>query len=240
MSEKIILASGRGTKLYRNDASELTIKIEFPDSNGDDAASFTDESLMYISDTTLFYEKIDDVFDDPSKMILKIAPNAPYMVVNTTGFRISLDFSEEILSHKTVYDPYLYEEEDHERVDPEQFEQQHKIPEGYVDILAKWYSIKFTYSDENLIFIRPGLGISYQTHTMRQENWKVETGHPIIISGSRVIYDTKPGDEFQHPVGGIHTIINPTEEWISITETYKGDFDEEDIVRVFNPNNYGV
>ena len=41
------------------------------------------------------------------------------------------------------------------------------------------------------------------------------------------------------PLGAMHTVINPTDDWILIKEHCEGTFDEEDIVRVFNPNHYG-
>ncbi len=55
--------------------------------------------------------------------------------------------------------------------DPEEFKSQHPVPDGYIDILTKWYSIKFTYPEFNYIFIRPGVGISLQMHAMREEHW---------------------------------------------------------------------
>lgn len=240
MVKKIILKSGRGTKMYRNGDSKLEISIDFKDGMDNLSSEIHEMNLMYIIGTSLKYDKVSNLFTDLKNAKITIPAKTEYMIVNTTHRELILNLSNDTEDQYLVYDPYLYESEDHKTVDSEEFKQNHDIHPGYIDILAKWYSIKFTYPNENLIFIRPGLGISYQTHKMRQERWKVETGHPIIISGDKVIYNTNPGDEFEHPVGGIHTIINPTNDWISITETYNGEFDEEDISRIFNPNKYGI
>ena len=59
--------------------------------------------------------------------------------------------------------------------------EEHPIPDGYIDTLPKWYSIKYTYPDFNYIFVCPGLGISIQVDSMREEYWEVLEGHPIIL-----------------------------------------------------------
>jgi mannose-6-phosphate isomerase-like protein (cupin superfamily) len=63
-------------------------------------------------------------------------------------------------------------------------------------------------------------------------------GHPFIIANSKMHYSVNPGDTFHTDRGKIHAIFNPTNEWVAIEETYTGKFEEEDILRIFNPNHY--
>jgi mannose-6-phosphate isomerase-like protein (cupin superfamily) len=175
------------------------------------------------------------------KMKVEVPGNQEFMIINLYNIPISLSFNKEVDKLKILYDPYLYEKDPQQDYDQEEFRKAHPVPDGFIDTLPKWYSVKFTYPEYNLIFVRPGLGISIQTHMLREEHWEVVEGSPIIIFDHNVIYNTPVGKKFAIPFGAMHTVINPNkekDEWVLIKETYKGHFDEEDIVRVFNPNHY--
>ncbi len=94
--------------------------------------------------------------------IVTVPPQTPYMVLNTSQQDFSIEFVEDPQTHEIIYDPYLMEYVDHQDFDPDAFKEEHPIPDGYIDTLPKWYSIKYTYPDFNYIFVRPGLGISIQ------------------------------------------------------------------------------
>ena len=234
---KSTLKSGRGTKLFQNDDVSLTIDISTTNSN---MSPRWDEILMILGTLIAPINHLGRI--SPHGLQVVIPPFSQYMVINSGKIDLDLSFSldpENHKDHEILYDPYLYEHEDHINFDSEDFKSRHPVPNGYIDILAKWYSIKFTYPDFNYIFIRPGLGISLQMHAMREEHWEVLEGQPIIIAGSKISYNTKLNTQFDIPLGAFHTVINPSDsEWVLIKESITGKFDEEDIVRVFNPNHY--
>lgn len=228
------LSPGRGTNLWQNGDNNTKLYIHLGDSSAWDELG----SVLAI---------VDDVIAPVNHMglrasdgyMLLIPPNAAFMVMNLTNDVIEVETKGEESDFKLLYDPYLLEGKPHDKIDPEQIVAQFSVPSGYHDILAKWYSVKFSYPTYNLIFLRPGLGISLQTHQLREEHWKIRGGRPIIIAGPKVYVDVAPGQEFKIPIGSKHTIINPSlEGWVILEETYKGTFDEEDITRLFNPNNY--
>ncbi len=230
------LAPTRGTKLYKN--GQETLSIEFLAEDQGPIAPLIRESIM-ISGT--FLGKIGHMGIATMKgWKVIVPPEEQYLIINTSDKALILNFNQNIEEeHEVLWDPYLYENEEHTIVKAESFKESHNIPEGYVDTLEKWYSVKFTYPDENYIFVKPGLGISIQSHMMREEHWEVLSGNPIIIHGAKVKYNAQPGEKFDIPPFTLHTVINPSkEEWILIKERYSGKFDEEDITRVFNPNNY--
>src|SRR5271157_934363 len=173
----------------------------------------------------------------------KVSVSVPFMLLNLGQDSVTFQLSPAPATDDLLYDPYLYEHAPPPDVDPDSFRQEQvaiDIPDGYVDTLAKWYSVKYSYPDYNLIFVRPGLGISFQVHARRGEHWEILAGSPIIIAGALVTYDVAPGTEFDLPQGSLHGVINPgIDEWVALKETWTGDFDEEDIDRVFNPNHYG-
>ena len=124
---------------------------------------------------------------------------------------------------------------------PEQFIDRYNVPKGFIDTLPMWYSFKFTYPNYNLIFIRPEFGLSIQIHKERNEFWEVLDGKPIIINGNKVHYYVESGIKFQNKINTFHSVINPNKEvdkFIIIKERWSGKFDENDIKRIFNPNNY--
>ena len=223
MLEEIILPK-KGTNLRKNGQEELTILID----------SITLKKIFLINGTTFFTQNLR-----VSNLIVK--PNDFYMVINKGDEEINVKYSIDISSHIVIYEPYMYESFKKESLDPIQFSKKFNVPDGYIDTLAKWYSIKFTYPDYNLIFIKPKIGISIQTHKFRSEMWKVLKGKPIIINGNKVYYFVKKGTEFLNAKMTYHSVINPNnnpEQYVLIEEKWSGEFDEEDIIRAFNPNNY--
>jgi len=177
----------------------------------------------------------------PSKLREIRAPLA-FMVINLGKSPVKFSLSAHMSQEQIVWDPYVFEQIPPPEINPDVFKRDEApipISDGYVDTLAKWYSVKYSYLDHNLIFIRPQLGISFQTHAQRGESWEIMAGSPIVVAGAHVAFNVKAGDHFDLPLGSVHGIINPNKgEWAAIKETWSGLFDERDIVRVFNPNHF--
>lgn len=172
---------------------------------------------------------------------LLIQPGEYFMIINVGDEEYPVYYSEDLDELELIYDPYKYENAEKKNYDEEFFKDKYEIPDDYIDTLPKWYSFKFTYSDYNLIFVRPQLGISFQIHDQRNEFWTILTGEPIIINGKNIHYFVENGTKFEIPINTFHTVINPNKEedkFIMLEERWNGNFNEEDIARVFNPNNY--
>jgi hypothetical protein len=226
MGKIIVLNSSRGTNLYRNGEDPLRIELG--------AREFlTKIDILLVQGNDVSAQKVD--IRDNS---IHILPKQEYQIVNLSSVPITLKFEIDPLSQEILFDPYKYEEKPFDTIDPAEFIKDHPVPKGYIDILAKWYSIKFTYPNKNLIHIRPYLGISIQLHTERAEDWKIIQGHPIIIANSKIYYSVNPDDTFHTDRENLHGILNPTNNWVIIEEKYTGKFEEDDIKRVFNPNHY--
>ena len=226
MGTIIVLHPSRGTKLYRNGETPSHIDVGAKD-------FVTIIEILLIQGGDISIQKLDI-----RNNIIEILPNQEYLCVNLSNVPITLNFDQSPEEHELLFDPYQYENNLFEVINPEEFKHTHSVPGGYIDILPKWYSVKFTYPKKNLIFIRPHLGISIQSHTKRTEDWKIIEGHPLIIADSKVYYSVNPNDTFHTDSGNIHAIFNNTDDWVAIEETYTGIFEEQDIVRVFNPNRY--
>lgn len=80
------------------------------------------------------------------------------------------------------------------------------------------------------LFVKKGEQLSLQYHNKREEFWKVLSGNPEIVIGEDV-FQAKVGDEFNVGVGIKHRISAPNDD-VFILEIAKGNFDEEDIVRL--------
>jgi len=163
------------------------------------------------------------------------------MLINKSDEEIEVSYSNDFSNHKTIYNPYKFEFSEKAKIDPIKFTKEFNVPNGFVDVLDKWYSIKFTYSDFSLIYIKPGIGISIQTHRFRSEEWKILKGEPIVINASKVHYYVKAETKFLNAFTMYHSIINPNEDpkqLVIVEERWSGEFDEKDIIRAFNPNNY--
>jgi mannose-6-phosphate isomerase-like protein (cupin superfamily) len=172
---------------------------------------------------------------------LIIKPNSRFMIINNSNEEINVKYSMDISHLEIIYDPYKFENIINTPIDPDKFIKIHSVPGGFSEILPKWYSIKFTYPNHNLIYIKPEMGISIQLHQERSEKWEILKGHPIIINGNKVYYHVKNGSCFSNPKNFYHSVINPNKklnDFVVIKEKWAGNFDENDIIRVFNPNHY--
>ncbi|MHA1821748.1 MAG: hypothetical protein ACTSU2_10745 [Promethearchaeota archaeon] len=265
---EFIIPSDRGSKLLRSNLKDLKISLKFlkddhkiiPLDNQEVLQNIEENVILIIGNQINFLQFFKGSFQfnsSSNELIKRLNQHTEFMAINLSKYTLvlsiyldnldnlntfdNLEENEGALKEKPyieIYDPYLYENEKHVNIDPDKFREEYTVPDGYIDVLPKWYSIKFTYPDINYIFIRPKLGISIQKHNMREEHWEIGRGTPIIIVGTNVYYNTKVGEKFDIPVNSLHTVINPTDEWVLIKERYSGKFDEEDIVRVFNPNHY--
>ncbi|NVM19745.1 MAG: hypothetical protein HWN80_18735 [Candidatus Lokiarchaeota archaeon] len=218
------LQPNKGTNLRKNGNEELKLSIDSKSLN----------KIFLVNGTSFFAGQLKEAN-------LKIKPNDYYMIINKWDKDVKVNYSTNIASHKIIYQPYKFEFMKKEKFDPVEFSKKHNVPSGYIDVLNKWYSIKFTYSDYSLIFIKPEIGISIQIHQHRSEHWKILEGNPIIINANKVHYFVEKGTEFLNAKMTYHSVLNPNknpEQFVIIEEKWSGKFDEEDITRVFNPNNY--
>ncbi|MHA1985048.1 MAG: hypothetical protein ACW98D_00265 [Promethearchaeota archaeon] len=216
--------SKRSTLLRKNDTRELSIVIH--------RNNFQD---IFILNGVSFLIK------EKSNQVLTIKPDNYYSVINNGDSPIEIQYSQDVSQHKLIYDPYKFELSKKINLTSEFFVENYNVPKGYTDTLPKWYSFKFTYPDYNLIFIRPELGISIQTHNYRNEFWEILEGNPIVINGDKVHYFVEKGTKFKNQRKTFHCVINPNKEadkFVMIKERWDGKFDENDINRVFNPNHY--
>ncbi|MHA2289127.1 MAG: hypothetical protein ACXABG_10105 [Promethearchaeota archaeon] len=218
------IKSDRATNLRKNGNEELHLSID----------SKSIKNVFLINGTSFFTEKLNEAN-------LLIKPNDCYMVINRGDKEIKIKYSTNIATHKIIYQPYKFELSSKVKFDPLQFSKKYNVPGGFTDTLNKWYSIKFSYPDYSLIYVKPEIGISIQIHQFRDEHWKILEGNPIIINTNKVHYFVEKGTEFLSPKMTFHSVLNPSknpEEFVIIEERWSGKFDEEDITRVFNPNNY--
>jgi len=214
----------RGTQLRKTDSTELIINVE----------PFSNESFFLING-------YDFITENVTQTDLIIKPNSYFMIINNSNEEINVRYDMDISHLEVIYDPYKYENLKKIKIDPEKFVKIHSVPDGYTEILPKWYSIKFSYPDQNLIYIKPEMGISIQLHAERSEDWEVIKGHPIIINRNKVHYYVKSGSCFSNPKNFYHAVINPNkkkDDFVVLREKWAGNFDENDIIRVFNPNHY--
>ncbi|MFX0056752.1 MAG: hypothetical protein ACFE85_10610 [Candidatus Hodarchaeota archaeon] len=221
---KEFIKSGRGTNLRQNGLKKLRISI--------DVINLFD--IFLINGTNFLTENLKK-----SDFIIK--PNHYYMLINKKDDEIKVRYNYDISDHKVIYNPYKYEDLEKKPFNSQKFIKNHNVPEGFINILSKWYSIKFTYPDHNLIYIKPEMGISIQIHQNRSEKWEILGGNPIIINGNRIHYFVEEGIKFENHKMMYHSIINPNKDpdkFVIIKEEWTGKFDENDINRVYNPNNY--
>lgn len=214
----------RGTNLRKNGDEELELLIDVESLN----------NIFLINGSSFFTQNLKEI-----NLIIK--PNDYYMVINKSDKNVKIRYSTTITGHKIIYQPYKFEFSKKEKFDIEKFGKKFNVPNGYVDVLNKWYSIKFTYPDYNLIYVKPEIGISIQIHQYRSEHWKILKGKPVIINANKVYYYVENGTEFVNAKMTYHSVLNPNrhpEKFVVIEEKWSGNFNEEDIIRVFNPNNY--
>ncbi len=85
-------------------------------------------------------------------------------------------------------------------------------------------------STVKILHIDKGEEFSLQYHTHRQEFWKIIKGNPEVIIGSDKLYP-KEGEEFIIEPKVKHRINAPKDD-VTVLEISRGEFDEEDIVRL--------
>ena len=214
----------KSTSLRKNDSQQLKIGIikdKFDD-------------IFLINGESFFTGGISD-------SDLVVPPKSYYMLINNGKEVLHINYNHNISNHTVIYDPYKFEFTKKININSEFIKQKYDVPEGYIDTLPKWYSFKFTYLEYNLIFIKPEYGLSIQIHNNRNEVWEILKGKPIVISKNKVHYFVKAGTIFYNPIKAFHSVINPNkekDEFVIIKEKWKGNFDEADIIRIFNPNQY--
>ena len=85
-------------------------------------------------------------------------------------------------------------------------------------------------STVKILHINKGEEFSLQYHSHRDEFWKIIKGSPEIIIGDKKKYP-KEGDEFLIKANTDHR-INALNDDVTVLEISKGQFDEDDIVRI--------
>ncbi|MFX1574018.1 MAG: hypothetical protein ACFFB0_14825 [Promethearchaeota archaeon] len=223
MKEEKILAR-RSTTLRKNNSKDLIINLN----------QINFKNIFLINGTQFLTKNI-------SKSHLIVKPHDFYMIFNHEEKPITVTYNQDISKHPIIYDPFKYEYSERIDLTPEMFFERYDIPKNYVSTLPKWYSFKFSYSNYNLIFLRPEFGLSIQIHKDRNEFWEILEGEPILIIGNKVHYFVQSGTKLQNPRNSYHSIINPNKQknkFVIIKEKWTGKFDENDIERVFNPNHY--
>ena len=85
-------------------------------------------------------------------------------------------------------------------------------------------------STVKLLYITKGEEFSLQYHTHREEFWKIIKGSPEVVIGDKTEHP-KEGDEFLVQPHTNHRISAPYDD-IVVLEISKGQFDEDDIVRI--------
>jgi mannose-6-phosphate isomerase len=90
--------------------------------------------------------------------------------------------------------------------------------------------IKNEASTVKILFIKRGEAFSLQKHQKRDEFWRVLSGNPDITIGDEVA-NAKAGDEFEILPEMNHRISARSDD-VEVLEISRGDFDEEDIVRL--------
>lgn len=233
----IQLDPSRGSKLWKSGINRLL--VHFDDLPRYDKHDWS-QIWMVLNDQFLPIQKISPDINFHGEIY--IPSQTPFMFVNLLerpiSFQINGLLSDDSL--QILFDPYRYEQETHENLDPETVKLNYlDLRTDYLDILTKWYSVKFTFSDYNIIFLRPGAGISFQSHQLRSENWEILKGNPIVIVDNHVYYNINPDQIIQIDYKMLHSILNPSNtDWVVLKETYSGQFDENDITRIYNPNQY--
>lgn len=222
--EKEIISTNKSTSLRKNNSRPLVMEI-------------SENKVLNI----FLINGNNFITVGNTKTDLLVKPNSHYMIINNGKEELEILYSQDISNHEVIYDPYKYEFIKKVNFTQEFFINNYDIPKGFIDILPKWYSFKFTYREYNLIFVKAEFGLSIQTHKYRNEFWEIIDGNPIIINGNKINYYVKSGTIFHNPINTYHSVINPNkkgDKFVIIKERWNGKFDENDIRRIFNPNHY--
>ena len=87
------------------------------------------------------------------------------------------------------------------------------------------------------ITVNPGAKLSLQKHHHRSEHWVVVSGVAKVTNGDETFL-LKKNESTYIPVGSIHSLENPTEDYLELIEVQSGSYlGEDDIVRF--EDNYG-
>lgn len=81
-----------------------------------------------------------------------------------------------------------------------------------------------------ILFIKKGEVFSLQNHEQRDEFWRVLSGNPDITIGDKTMR-AKKSDEFDIQPKTEHRISALVDD-VEVLEISRGDFDENDIVRI--------
>lgn len=99
-----------------------------------------------------------------------------------------------------------------------------------------WGSYSVLHHDKNMkvkmITVKPKQSLSLQYHFKRAEHWFIVSGSGIFhLDGTD--YPAEPGNSFDIPVEGKHTISNTGDTPLVFVEVQTGEaFEEDDIVRI--------
>ena len=85
-------------------------------------------------------------------------------------------------------------------------------------------------STVKILHVNKGEEFSLQYHTHRQEFWKILKGNPEVVVGDKKMH-AKEGDEVVISPHVNHRINAPNDD-VTVLEISKGQFDEDDIVRI--------
>jgi len=80
-----------------------------------------------------------------------------------------------------------------------------------------------------VIVVKPNESLSLQSHTKREEFWRVISGDGVSEIGE-IKQEIKVGDEMLIPLGIKHRLLAGV-DGLEVLEISFGDFDEDDIVR---------
>lgn len=92
---------------------------------------------------------------------------------------------------------------------------------------------EFTENDKGtvkILSILKGQTFSLQEHKKRDEFWRILSGNPDITIGDQTVR-AKKGDEFEIKPETMHRISAPVND-VDVLEISRGEFDENDIVRI--------
>lgn len=85
-------------------------------------------------------------------------------------------------------------------------------------------------STVKLLYITKGEEFSLQYHLHREEFWRVIKGHPRIVLGEKT-FDSQEEEEIIVPAHTNHRISAVVDD-VVVLEISRGEFDEDDIVRI--------
>ena len=106
------------------------------------------------------------------------------------------------------------------------------MPQPYEEHRPWGWFRQFTHNQETtvkVLHVERDAVLSLQSHTERDEFWRVLSGTPIVIIDNTEVV-AKPGDEFWVPKGATHRLKGGDVD-SEVLEIAFGTFDENDITR---------